>query len=270
MATDAFFPRGQQRDENVANRWKALRFDPARMAAFVRAELERRVRIAPQLGLKEPAEAWPCWSVRRRGEDHHDDEARGIRCRRRTPAAVDLARYIPLAGHVQLQSFASNLESLSRRFRRSRLPALVEEARKKKEMVLIDTPGYAGNDTRSAELAATVFGCCAHVDVHLVVPGYMKARDLRRCLQRYQIFRPSKLLVTKLDETQSSARHSRKRRAPVGDFVPDAWSGHTGRYPPGVPWKIFCHGAGSNARASRGRRCEARGMRKVNGDPWPA
>jgi flagellar biosynthesis GTPase FlhF len=31
----------------------------------------------------------------------------------------------------------------------------------------------------------------------------MKGADLRRCLQRYQIFRPSKLLVTKLDETQA-------------------------------------------------------------------
>src|SRR5271154_2685146 len=64
MATDAFFigqhdrgqhdrgqhGRGQQGQESVANRWKSMRFDAARLTAFVRAELERRVPGAPHLG----------------------------------------------------------------------------------------------------------------------------------------------------------------------------------------------------------------------------
>jgi flagellar biosynthesis protein FlhF len=77
------------------------------------------------------------------------------------------------------------------------LPALVAEARKR-EMVLIDTPGYAGN----IDFAAGAFSNCPHIDnVHLVVPGYMRSGDLRRCIQRYKVFGPSRLLVTKLDET---------------------------------------------------------------------
>jgi flagellar biosynthesis protein FlhF len=35
------------------------------------------------------------------------------------------------------------------------------------------------------------------------VPGYMKARDLRLCIEKYAPFRPTKLLVTKMDETNS-------------------------------------------------------------------
>ncbi len=39
--------------------------------------------------------------------------------------------------------------------------------------------------------------------MQLVVPAYMKAADLRQCVERYQAFRPSKLLITKLDEAQT-------------------------------------------------------------------
>jgi flagellar biosynthesis protein FlhF len=107
-----------------------------------------------------------------------------------------------VAGQMQLQSFASNLGiSFATVPSIHGLPALVAEARKK-ELVLIDTPGYSGSDSRSAELAAGVLGRCGNVDVHVVAPGYMKGTDLRRSLQRYQMFQPTKLLVTKLDETQ--------------------------------------------------------------------
>ena len=67
----------------------------------------------------------------------------------------------------------------------------------------MDTPGYTGADAKAAEAAAAAFAECPQLDVHLVVPGYMKARDLRLCIERYARFRPTKLLVTKLDETHS-------------------------------------------------------------------
>ncbi len=76
------------------------------------------------------------------------------------------------------------------------------EARKT-EFLLIDTPGYAPTDRQAAEATAGALAECPGADTHLVAPGYMKPIDLRRCIQRYKIFRPSKLLVTKLDETHS-------------------------------------------------------------------
>lgn len=219
MATDAFFLRGKQGQENVANRWKSMRFDPARLRAFVRVELERRVRVAPQLGnegngggvaaLVGPTGAGKTTTMMKLAAS---DVAAGRPLRL---LSLDSGR---VAGHVQLQSFASNLGiAFATVPSLHALPALVAEARKKKELLLIDTPGYAGTDPRSAELAAGVFERCTNVDVHVVAPGYMKGTDLRRCLERYRIFQPSKLLVTKLDETQSlGAAFSEGARAGLG------------------------------------------------------
>jgi flagellar biosynthesis protein FlhF len=69
--------------------------------------------------------------------------------------------------------------------------------------VLIDTPGYSPQDEAAAETLATVLASCGDVDVHLVAPAYMKARDLRKSIERYHLFQPSKLLVTKVDETET-------------------------------------------------------------------
>jgi flagellar biosynthesis protein FlhF len=82
------------------------------------------------------------------------------------------------------------------------LPGLIAEARQK-ETIFVDTPGYTGADENAADAAAAALAECPHLDVHLVVPGYMKARDLHLCIEKYARFRPTKLLVTKMDETQT-------------------------------------------------------------------
>ena len=81
-------------------------------------------------------------------------------------------------------------------------PSLIADARKT-EFLLIDTPGYVAADSAAAAAAAAALAECPGIDTHLVVPGYMKSLDLRHCIQRFEIFRPSKILVTKLDETQT-------------------------------------------------------------------
>src|SRR6185369_11637010 len=50
MATDAFFVAAGPGRANTANRWKSMRSDAGRLEAFVRAELETRVALAPRLG----------------------------------------------------------------------------------------------------------------------------------------------------------------------------------------------------------------------------
>ncbi len=83
-----------------------------------------------------------------------------------------------------------------------KLPRIVSDARKR-ECVLIDTPGISAGEEDAAGKLASALGGCPDIDVQLVVPAYMKASDLRQCVERYQMFRPSKLLVTKLDEAQT-------------------------------------------------------------------
>ena len=82
------------------------------------------------------------------------------------------------------------------------LPKLVADARKN-ECVLIDTQGYSPQEQPAAEKLAAALAACGDVDVHLVAPAYMKARDLRNSIERYRLFQPSKLLVTRMDETES-------------------------------------------------------------------
>ena len=41
------------------------------------------------------------------------------------------------------------------------------------------------------------------VDTHLVLPASMRTADLRRVSEQYAIFRPRKLLFTRLDETET-------------------------------------------------------------------
>ena len=195
MATDAFFDRIAPGSEKTANRWKALRTNPERLEAFVKAEMERRVRVESRLGavvvLVGPTGAGKTTTVVKLA-------ARSAKAGK--PArlfTVDTARP---SGYLLLQSLATGLgipfaavPSLPQ------LPKLVADA---KELVLIDTPGYAGDDRKGAETTAELLSKCPGLDVHLVVPGYMRASDLRQCIARYEIFCPTKLLVTKLDETQ--------------------------------------------------------------------
>ncbi len=200
LATDTF----SAGTGNAGNRWKPQRADRGRLEAFLRVELESRVGLAPRLGVDEnPAVVL----VGPRGAGKTTSLAKLAVLRERfanaRPArllSLDMSR---AAAHVQLQSVANaNHIAFEEVPAAYLLPGLIAETRQK-ETVFVDTPGYSGADSKLAEAAAAAFAECQRLDVHLVVPGYMKARDLRLCIERYAPFRPTKLLVTKLDETQS-------------------------------------------------------------------
>jgi flagellar biosynthesis protein FlhF len=191
-----------------------VRSDAGRLEAFVRAELENRVGLAPRLGagsgtsssiddqggpvviLVGPRGAGKTTSVAKLAvASVRSQEARPVRL-----LSLDMSR---TTAHVQLQSLATAyLMAFQQVPAAYLLPGLVAESRQK-ETIFVDTPGYTGADENAADAAAAALAECPGLDVHLVVPGYMKARDLRLCIEKYARFRPSKLLVTKMDETQS-------------------------------------------------------------------
>jgi flagellar biosynthesis protein FlhF len=80
------------------------------------------------------------------------------------------------------------------------LPALIEDARQN-AIVLIDTPGHQPAADR--EKIGEALARCPEIDVHLVLSGYMRADACREAMQRYKVFRPAKLVLTKLDETDA-------------------------------------------------------------------
>jgi flagellar biosynthesis protein FlhF len=72
-----------------------------------------------------------------------------------------------------------------------------------KELILIDTPGLAAADMeRGADLAAYL-ASEPEIDTHLVLSASTKSADITRAVDRFEVFRPGKLLFTRLDETDS-------------------------------------------------------------------
>jgi flagellar biosynthesis protein FlhF len=202
MATDAFFLYAGPEAEGAQNRWKSLKSDPARVENFLRAELESRVMVQPRLGVNGSlgavaAVVGPTGS----GKTTSLAKLAVIASAQRPVRLVSLDRL--RSGAQQLLSSVAtpgitftSVESLAD------LPKLVAEARKK-ECVLIDTPGFSAREQAPAAELAAVLASCGDVDIHLVAPAYMRARDLRNSVERYRIFQPSKLLITRLDESET-------------------------------------------------------------------
>lgn len=84
----------------------------------------------------------------------------------------------------------------------SGLAQAIEENRGK-ELILIDTAGLALADMDSSAALARFLATRKDIDRQLVLSSSMKPADLTRVIDAYEIFRPRRLLFTKLDETNS-------------------------------------------------------------------
>ena len=71
------------------------------------------------------------------------------------------------------------------------------------EMILIDTPGYAPVEWSRASRLAECLAAQQAIDTHLVVILNTRGGDLERIVDKFQVFKPAKLLLTKLDETDA-------------------------------------------------------------------
>lgn len=125
----------------------------------------------------------------------------GLACRRPV-LLLSMDNYRVAAGE-QLRSYAAILgvgfqilETVSA------LAQTIEENRGK-DLILIDTPGFGFSDLDISAALAQFLATRSDVDTHLVLPASMKSGDLARVVDRYEIFRPNRLLFTKLDETGS-------------------------------------------------------------------
>lgn len=80
------------------------------------------------------------------------------------------------------------------------LGAAVDSLRDR-DLILIDTPGYARDELDSLQRLAQVLSGRPEIDTHLVLPASMKLRDLERMTRLYRPLNPGKLIFTRLDET---------------------------------------------------------------------
>ena len=76
------------------------------------------------------------------------------------------------------------------------------EGLRDRDLVLIDTPGFGRDEQDAFACLAQALAGRTEVDVHLVLPASMKLRDLERATRAYRPLNPSKLIFTRLDETE--------------------------------------------------------------------
>jgi len=77
------------------------------------------------------------------------------------------------------------------------------EEHRQKDLILIDTPGLASGEMDCFGDLARFLSSCPAIDTHLVLPASMRASDLKRMAERYDVFQPSKLLFTRVDESET-------------------------------------------------------------------
>jgi flagellar biosynthesis protein FlhF len=119
----------------------------------------------------------------------------------RRPALLISADTYRIAAADQLRSFAA---ILGIGFELVETPRALDQAlelHRAKELILIDTPGLAAAEMEAGASLAEYLAKHAEIDTHLVLSASMKAADITRAVDRFEVFRPAKLLFTRLDET---------------------------------------------------------------------
>ena len=119
------------------------------------------------------------------------------------PAQILTLDTFRLAAADELQSYAAVLGMGCQVLETPAALAQAIEEHRAKDLLLIDTPGLGPNETEGNDELASFFSDSSGIDVHLVLPASMRTRDMKRAAERYEAFRPAKLIFTRLDETQT-------------------------------------------------------------------
>jgi flagellar biosynthesis protein FlhF len=183
----------------------AQRLNPAAFQRALAEEIESRITAKPVLGRGEarprivalvgPPGAGKTTTLVKLAVNY------GLACRR--PAMLLSVDTYRVAAAEQLRSYAAILGVAFQLL--ETLPALAQaiEEHRGKDLILIDTPGFCFGDMDVPAALAHLLSTRGDIDTQLVLSASTKPADLARMVDEYEIFRPQKLLFTKLDETGS-------------------------------------------------------------------
>jgi flagellar biosynthesis protein FlhF len=171
----------------------------------LRAELAKLVSVAPELGslgapsrvvaLVGPPGAGKTSALVKLAVQH------GLAARKRVQVlTTDTYR---IAAAEELRSYAAILGIGCQVLETAGALAAALVEYRQKDLILVDTPGLCRSEMEASEDLAKVLATHPGLDTHLVLPASMRAADLRRVAEQYSIFRPAKLLFTRLDETET-------------------------------------------------------------------
>jgi flagellar biosynthesis protein FlhF len=82
------------------------------------------------------------------------------------------------------------------------LAQAIEESRGK-ELIFLDTPGLGPAEVENHPALARFLSTREDIDTQIVVSSSMKSADLSRVTDGFEVFRPRRMIFTKLDETGS-------------------------------------------------------------------
>jgi len=180
-------------------------FGESRLVQALREELEGRLPIDPSLGKnggtpRIAAVVGPCGS----GKTTTLVKL-AVRCglQKRLPVQFLCLDTYRIAAAEQLRTYAAILGAGFEVVEPMASLEMALRACRHKGLILIDTPGYGPAEQDLLIETATFLTSKPEIDVHLVLPASMKPADLSEVVDRFEVFRPSKLLFTKLDETCS-------------------------------------------------------------------
>ena len=123
----------------------------------------------------------------------------GISARKRVQfLSLDTYR---IAAAQELQSYAAILGTPCQVLETAAALASSLAEHSQADLILIDTPGLTRNEMD--EDLAQAIAQSPDLDTHLVLPASMRTSDLKRTAEQYSVFKPDKLLFTRLDETQT-------------------------------------------------------------------
>lgn len=105
-----------------------------------------------------------------------------------------------VAASDQIRALGAILGIAVREIDRPNALEAVLRAAPREGWIWIDTPGFGPRDFAAMEELAAPLAECCDVDVQLVVPATMRSAELVRMWERYECFRPRKILVTHFDE----------------------------------------------------------------------
>ena len=125
----------------------------------------------------------------------------GITSRR--PAQILSMDTYRIGAAEELRSYASILGIGFQVLETTSALAQAFEEHRQKDLILIDTPGLARGEMDCLGDLARFLSTQPGIDTHLVLPASMRAGDLKRVAEQYNVFQPSKLLFTRLDETET-------------------------------------------------------------------
>ncbi len=108
-----------------------------------------------------------------------------------------------VAASEQLRSYAAITGIGFQAIETPRALAQALEEHRMKDLIFIDTPGFGRNELEEAADLAAALGSHPQIETFLVLGASMKPADMKRMARQYEIFSPSRLIFTRLDETET-------------------------------------------------------------------